>query len=1087
MSLFEELRRRNVIRVAIAYVLLGWAVLQGADFLLDLVEAPKWVIRVFAIAGLVGFPFALFFAWAFELTPEGVKREKDVDRSQSITPRTGKKLDRVIIGLLILVIVLMAVERVWFAGSASPEAGVDVAEAPKTIAVLPFADLSQAQDQGWFADGLAEEILNALVRVPDLWVAARTSSFAFKGSNADISEIADQLGVAHVLEGSVRSSGDRIRVTAQLIRASDGFHLWSQNFDRDVADMIGIQEDLARNIATALETTMDPEALAQMAQAGTDSVEAYQEYLRGLQKVADDLLAGNSSGQGTAVREAYEHFERARAIDPDFFDAHVQAAAYWKVQLTPSRTDSGTSGLAPSQMLKAYNERIGRAIESARSEADRIRSLADRAMVDLRLRESRRLFDEYLALRPNDELARFELAGVLGMLSEREGFRAILDYWKERGQSDLAVANNYANEAYRVIDPSEAADVVLKFVERWPNSDALLYQAHRTMVWAGRFSEASKLAARYETLVPGGDELVRAREACAAGDRAAAERILETLDGRNDDLSVRWLLHNMLGNARQEIEVLRPLEQSGVLFQLASYLIYAKFDPRPYPSLMAVLEREGIERPPPTVPPFRCPPPSQPSVAVLPFVNMSADPDNEYFSEGVAEEILNVLARVPELKVTARTSSFSYKGSEATIARIARELGVNHVLEGSVRKAGNQVRVTAQLIEAGKDFHLWSETYDRELNDIFAIQDEIAGAIAEALKVRLLPAREQPNLTGTTNLEAYQLFLKGVNLWHLRTGESLEQALQLFEQAIERDPSFARAHAYRALTWGILSDYSDRALSQTRPAAQAAAEAAVALDPESIEAATALIEPLLADSPAVLEALVERGRDLIAGNPGFATTYQWHATNLFNSGRVEEALAAYRAALELDPRSRIVHQNLAMLLLVRGQFDEAAVLLDNLEEFAPDYWDGALTRFLLYLFSGRRDDAEVEGNRLVEIMGRTNNTVPPYLDLYFAPERRAAAAAEILTFPRDRWWDPDNPSLVDEYALPLLLAAAGAHDEALYALRRSLQERGPDFYRARLVSASTLTGGFSCRPDVQAFYAELGLPPSAEAPPCSDL
>jgi TolB-like protein len=474
------------------------------------------------------------------------------------------------------------------------------------------------------------------------------------------------------------------------------------------------------------------------------------------------------------------------------------------------------------------------------------------------------------------------------------------------------------------------------------------------------------------------------------------------------------------------------------------------------------------------------------SVAVLPFVNMSADADNEYFSDGVAEEILNVLARIPELKVSARTSAFSYKGSDATIAQISRELGVSHVLEGSVRKSGNAVRVTAQLIEAGSGFHLWSDTYDRELTNIFAIQDDIAQSIAQALKVRLLPAVDQPNLTGTTNLEAYELYLQGVNLWHLRTGESLEQALTLFQQAIQLDPTFARAHAYLALTLGVLPDYGDRPLGEIQPATRAAAEAALALDPDSVEAATALITPLLAESPAALESLIERGRQLIARNPGFATTHQWHATNLFNAGFVEEAVAAYRTGLELDPRSRIIHQNLAVLLVVQGRFDEATKLLGNLDEFAPDYWDGVLARFLLHLVSGQRDAAEAAGNRLAGILGRTRNTVPLYLDLFFAPERQAAAA-EILTFSRGNWWDPDNPSLIDEYALPFALAAAGVHDEALSVLRQSLGRQW-DFYPVALIRSSTLTGtltgDFSCRPDVRAFYAELGLPPLPDRPDC---
>ena len=199
----------------------------------------------------------------------------------------------------------------------------------KSIAVLPFADLSQAQDQHWFADGLAEEILNALVKVPDLSVAARTSSFQYRGSSQSIAQIAKELGVAHVLEGSVRSGGDRIRVTAQLIRASDGFHLWSDTYDRQNADMISIQEDLARNIASVLETSMDPEALEQMAQVGTRSVEAYQAYLRGVQLAAESFSIQDGRKK---LREAFEQLTKALEYDPQFSEAHVRVAEYWKIE-----------------------------------------------------------------------------------------------------------------------------------------------------------------------------------------------------------------------------------------------------------------------------------------------------------------------------------------------------------------------------------------------------------------------------------------------------------------------------------------------------------------------------------------------------------------------------------------------------------------------------------------------------------------------------------------------------------------------------------------------------------------------------------
>jgi TolB-like protein len=609
MSFFGELKRRNVFRVGIAYALAGWVVLQAADFALDLIDAPNWVIQVFVIAVAAGLPLALVFAWAYEMTPEGIKREKKVDPGHSITRTTGRKLDRMIIALLVLVIVLLGVERVFFAGNVRNDATaptVAEVDVPKSIAVLPFSDMSQSQDQGWFADGLAEEILNALVKVPDLQVSARTSSFQYKGSDQSISEIATELGVAHVLEGSIRSGANRIRVTAQLIRASDGFHLWSQNYDRDVDDMIGIQEDLAINIANALETSMDPQALAEMARVGTASVDAYREYLRGVEAALDAFNVSHGSEQ---QRVAYEHFEQARSIDPGFADAHLRAANYWIVELSPTRTDTGSSGQTAQQSLRNYHDRMNQAIDNAKTEADHLRILADRAVVDLQLREARRLYEQYLEIRPNDDMAWDELGEVLRWLSEDAAFVAVLDRWAAKGETDQLAATSYANNAYPVIDSAEAANVSLDLLQRWPNSSGMVYQVHRTLLWAGRYEEASRLAARYNTLVPGGDPLVAAREACAAADRATAEKILEQIENGEDvNISYLWLLHNMLGNTARETEVLRPLEQSGVPYQLASLLSYHKFDPRPFPALMAILEREGVDRPEPAVPPFRCPP-----------------------------------------------------------------------------------------------------------------------------------------------------------------------------------------------------------------------------------------------------------------------------------------------------------------------------------------------------------------------------------------------------------------------------------------------------------------------------------------------
>ena len=312
-NLFSELKRRNVVRVGIAYIVLGWVALQVGDILFDMFETPAGVGKTFAALLLLGFPFACLFAWAFEMTPEGVKKTAEVDRSDSITHSTGKRLNVVIITALIFALGYFIWERQGLV-----EGGGQVASVDRSIAVLPFVNMSSDQEQEWFADGLTDEILNSLARTPDLLVASRTSSFQYKGQNTEISAIAKALGVAHILEGSVRRGGDRLRVTAQLIRASDGFNLWSETFDRTPEDVIAIQEDVAFEIANALETAMDPGALKRMISAGTSSVSAYDAYLEGLALRGRSGASGNPEDWGAAIAA----FEQATQLDETFAVAY---------------------------------------------------------------------------------------------------------------------------------------------------------------------------------------------------------------------------------------------------------------------------------------------------------------------------------------------------------------------------------------------------------------------------------------------------------------------------------------------------------------------------------------------------------------------------------------------------------------------------------------------------------------------------------------------------------------------------------------------------------------------------------------------
>lgn len=604
MSFFAELKRRNVYRVGIAYALASWLLLQMAGTFVPILDLPDWVTRLIFLLLLIGLVPTLIAAWALELTPEGVRLEKDVDREKSVTAQTGRKLNYFIIGMLALVIVALVVERVFIADvGETPPVSVPVTEAQKSVAVLPFADFSPQQNQEWFADGLADEILNALARTPDIMVASRTSAFAYKGSDKDLQTIARELGVAHVLEGSLRSSGGRIRITAQLIRASDGFHLWSQTYDVDAADVIGVQEDVSRKIAGALQTTLDPEALEDMMRVGTRSVRAYRAYIQGLGLRGRALRTADSSN----YQEAYEQFELARSIDPRFAAAHREAADFWKVLLNPTRGGTSTD-LSAAESLEKFLERIDLAIDSAQGSVDQSGSRAQKAAVQLRLRTAIRRFRAYVDARPNDLRAWHDLLIVAQLANDRESADAALMALKSGGMFDRFAATTYVSTAYRIGAASAAADYGIKALERWPNDAGLSYQTHRSLLWAGRIDEATNLIARMNE-ANAGNRLVRARQACAEGRRDDVLRILAELrSGDSGNVAVEWLILMLLGEDQEAAELLRGFESNGVPYQLASWLVFHTFDPSPFPSLVQMLERENVQRPPTVEIPFACPP-----------------------------------------------------------------------------------------------------------------------------------------------------------------------------------------------------------------------------------------------------------------------------------------------------------------------------------------------------------------------------------------------------------------------------------------------------------------------------------------------
>ena len=307
---------------------------------------------------------------------------------------------------------------------------------------------------------------------------------------------------------------------------------------------------------------------------------------------------------------AYRHFELARELDPDFFSAHVAAAGFWKNQLSTNTTMAGITDLRPADILARYQERMSAAQRSAKHEADRLLVMAELAEVNLQFNDAIGLYEQYLKIRLNDDLTRYAAIYTAVRAGQIDRGRALIEAWLNLGLNDYQAASLFFSAGYLVMEPSTAAEHVQRALRNWPNDPSLLYQAHRTLLWAGMNAEASELLARYRVVSPDRTPpLIEIRDACARGDREVAERIYSGIDtDESNFINVRWLMSEMLGYKQAIVEMLKPLETNGIPYQLASLLAYKQFDPRPFPSLMNILEREGIDRPPPTRSPFSCPP-----------------------------------------------------------------------------------------------------------------------------------------------------------------------------------------------------------------------------------------------------------------------------------------------------------------------------------------------------------------------------------------------------------------------------------------------------------------------------------------------
>jgi TolB-like protein len=513
MSFFGELKRRNVFRVGIAYVLAAWVLLQIVDFSLEVIAAPDWILQVFVLAAAVCFPVFLVFAWVFEMTPEGIKKESEIDRSQSITPHTGRKLDRAIIVFLALAVLFLLVDKfiapeplVRTAGVEQSAAGTatedpaalravppaepeqaSAEQAGRSVAVLPFVNMSGDQEQEYFSDGISEELLNVLVRIEGLRVPSRTSSFTFKGSNKKVTEIGRELNVDHVLEGSVRKSGNRIRVTAQLIDVNTDTHLWSDTYTRELDDIFAVQDEISQAIVTALKVTLSGKDQQTISSHSTTNVNAYNQYLLG-------RYSWNRRGK-TSLLAAITPLSEAVEIDPEYDQAWAALA--------------DTYVLLPEYEGGSIDEFVPKALDAAEKalsiNPDSARALTARAyarfMYEYDFDGARQDFERAIELEPGYATAYQWYGEMLAVLRLTDAAVAQLDIAAALDPKSMIIAHVKGwilLGAGRLDEAAEQYEIALPM---GPEAGPILSNLENLYLQTGDYEQAKRFATRAATVV----------------------------------------------------------------------------------------------------------------------------------------------------------------------------------------------------------------------------------------------------------------------------------------------------------------------------------------------------------------------------------------------------------------------------------------------------------------------------------------------------------------------------------------------------------------------------------------------------------
>src|SRR5947209_9656456 len=572
-NFFAELKRRNVYKVAVAYLVVAWLLIQAASILLPTFEAPSWVMKIFIIVIIFGFPVAVIFSWAFEITPEGIKLESEVASNKSIARRTGRKIVAVTIALAVVAAGLFVYQLVRTRATMAPRPDASAAHSEaatvsnKSIAVLPFDNLSRDPDNAYFCEGVQDEILTRLAKVADLKVISRTSTQHFKSAPENLPEIAKKLGVMHILEGSVQKAGNQVRVNVQLINAMNDAHLWAETFDRQLTDIFGVESEIAKTVAETLQARLSGSEKSSIAKAPAVNPEAYELYLRG-------RFFWNKRS-GADLRKAIDYFNQSIAKDPNYALAYAGLADSY--MLLPNYDFSGTpvrESIAPARVA------VTKALEldDSLAEAHASQGLLD--TVELRLDRAVTDFERAIHLNPNYATAHHWL--MLGQLSLGRFDQAMVEGNRALELDPLSVIIN-ADVSW-LYSCAQQFDEAEKRARKTLEIDPRFFLAHYylggILQLRGRLKEAIPEFQKSVELNNDAYSLAMLGQAYARnGQKDEAQKILARLTEEAKSRYVSpyaWaLLYTGFGDKERAIDELERAYQSGD----TNYLFVIKVDP----------------------------------------------------------------------------------------------------------------------------------------------------------------------------------------------------------------------------------------------------------------------------------------------------------------------------------------------------------------------------------------------------------------------------------------------------------------------------------------------------------------------------